>query len=170
MKTIAWDFDETLFWTNRSWLHALELRTGFKAKWYDIKNWDFTPAVPAELRPQLMACRTPELYETCWPAPDALDAVRILHLKGYNQIVVTQDSIEFVEVKRRLIRWFFPMLVGKIVIAKDKWAAAKFDILVDDAAHNNPTFLVARPWNEAAAEQWGDRRVSDLREVARRLK
>lgn len=168
-RTIAWDFDETLFWTNRSWLDELERRTGFKTRWEDIKNWDFSPAVPPELHDALMACRTPDIYERCWPAPDALDAVRMLAAQGHHQICVTQDTPPFVAVKRRLLRWFYPMLADRLVVAKNKWNAARFDLLVDDAPHNHPSFLPARPWNESAAAVYGDRRIADLRELARRL-
>lgn len=168
-RTVALDFDETLFWTNRSWLDEFERRTGFRAKWEDIKGWDFSPAVPRELMPELMACRTPDIYEKCWPAPDALDAVRELHAQGHRLLVITQDTREFVQVKKRLLKWFYPMLVGRLVVAKHKWEAARFDLLIDDAAHNNPSFLVARPWNEAEGHKWGDRRISDLRELPKRL-
>lgn len=168
-RTIALDFDETLFWTNKSWLRALKLRTGYDAKWDDIAAWDFSPAVPRELMPELMACRTPDIYEMCWPAPDALDAVRMLHAQGHKLLVISQDTREFVSVKKRLLRWFYPMLEHSLVIAKNKWEAARFDLLVDDAPHNNPSILVARPWNVAEAAKWGDRRLTDLRDLPARF-
>lgn len=169
-RIIGLDFDETLFWTNKSWLLAFERRTGYKADWDAIKGWDFSPAVPAELLPELMACRTPDIYELCWPAPDALDAVRELHAQGHSLVVVTHDTPEFVKVKARLLRWFYPMLVGRLVVAKNKWEAVPgMNLLVDDAEHNNPSFLVARPWNESAAAKYGDRRIKDLRDLPKRF-
>ena len=168
-RNIGIDFDEVLFWTNKSWLEVFKERTGYPANWDGIKNWDFSPAVPRELYPELMACRTPAIYERCWPAPDALDAVRELHAQGHFLICITYDTPEFVAVKARLLRWFYPMLADRLVVAKNKWNAARFDLLVDDAAHNNPSYLVARPWNEADAHKWGDRCLADLRELPKRF-
>lgn len=169
-RVIGLDFDEVLFWTNKSWLLEFERRTGYKAEWDAIKGWDFSPAVPAELLPELMACRTPAIYEMCWPAPDALDAVRELHRQGHTLVCITHDTPEFVKVKARLLRWFYPMLVGRLVVAKNKWEAVPgINLLVDDAPHNNPSILVARPWNEAEGHKWGDRRIADLRELPRRF-
>ena len=169
-RVIGLDFDETLFWTNKSWLDVFNERTGYGARWEDIKGWDFSPAVPRELMPELMACRTPAIYNRCWPAPDALDAVRELHAQGHNLVVITHDSREFVQAKARLLRWFYPMLVGRMIIATDKWAAVPgINLLVDDGVHNNPSILVGRPWNEAEGQRWGDRRLTDLRELPKRF-
>ena len=40
-RTIGLDFDETLFWTNKSWLDVFNERTGYGARWEDIHGWDF---------------------------------------------------------------------------------------------------------------------------------
>lgn len=160
---IGIDFDSTLF-TNWHWLDAFRRETGLAVCYDQIKNWDFSPAVPSYLVGILQQCRTPLTYEDATPEPGATIAVRVLHSAGHRLVVITHDSVAFLGAKKRALANWFPELT-ELILAENKWAALpEMDILIDDGLHNCPTIVFSQPWNEGAtlsphqrrAQNWAD--------------
>ena len=138
------DADEVLLESNDVWLAAVEQALGRVIDREQILNWDFSPAITAQERSVLWRCRRPEMYENVHPVEGAQLGLTILRRYGWEPVVVTADTRPFVEAKARALRRLFGNDLP-IIILKEK--DAFLGPLVDDAVHNNPTYLMSKPWN-----------------------
>jgi 5'(3')-deoxyribonucleotidase len=159
MATVAIDFDETLFSTNREWFWRFYQRTGYGID-FDRCDWDCSGFFPESLRDEFYATRNADMYlhGNIFPYEDAIEMVKGLERRGHRIVVVSRDTVENATAKRTLLHRFFPRLADSLVIAQNKHKSVRFDFLVDDYPLSGADWYPARPWNTAVPF----RRIEDM--------
>ena len=150
---LAIDFDATLFDVHTPWLRTYNKVTGADVQVRDIKNWDFSPAIPPENINVLWSLRTAELYlYDVHPMFWSRYVVSRLADEGLPIVVcTTEGNNEIRRAKYDLVQRYFPD-IDRVLFAKDKHACLDpFGdyILIDDACHNQPDILYKQPWSNA---------------------
>lgn len=165
-NVVGMDFDETLFMTLDAWGESYTKLTGNKFTYpsdYDFSHMDETE------RKNMWLARTVDMYysDLVYPNADAMWLVDWFEDHGWQVVVPTHDTETFVEVKEQLLAAYYPTLSGRLVLAKDKWAAIPMmSLLIDDAPHSRASAYPARNYNKGVPAHL---RFEDLREVPERL-
>ena len=151
--TVALDADGVLLDIVTPWLAKYNREAGDTLRYEDITTWlwPLKYAEWTEARKDLL--RTPDLYAAARPIQGALDGVNTLLDQGHRLVVVTHDFPTHLKSKIWALRYWFPVL-EHVVFAKNKRNAVRYDVLVDDAIHNNPEVLFAQPWNNYGTPTW----------------
>lgn len=166
-NVVGFNFDETLFMTLDAWGESFTKATGIP--FVTPTEYDFSDVFDPYTAGQFWKARTPDLYRSdlVYPNADAMWLVDWFLDHGWEVVVPTHDTEPFVGVKTELLSVYYPELVGKLVLAKDKWAAIPgMSLLIDDAPHSKASAYPARPYNKNVPAHL---RFEDLREVPRRL-
>lgn len=149
---IALDVDDVCLDLVPAWLQAYREAHAHELYPEAIAGWNLYEYVRPELVKQFYALRTPALYLGVRPVEGAQAGVRELAARGHTLVAVTSDTAEFVPVKRAVLARYFPQ-IRTIVFARNKRAAVKADIFVDDGLHNEPDIILDRPWNRPTSPE-----------------
>jgi 5'(3')-deoxyribonucleotidase len=144
--TIAIDVDGVLLDLVTPWLERLHARTGYKIYYEDVKTFNIETLLPEYLRSTFTSFLDDTIYDYVQPVLDAPWGVMELAKMGHSLILVTHCHPDRIASKMRAIRRFFPEVFSGVVVTKWK-DCVNYDILIDDAIHNNPTILLNQPWN-----------------------
>jgi len=143
---IGVDFDDVLAALIPAWLGAHYGAGGSRVTPAQVTDWHFSCLPDAE-RDAFFSVRTPQLYDAVLPLPGAQEGVASILAQGHRVVVVSSDTQPYAAAKQRWLDRYFPKHRLFLVLAKQKWAAVRFDVLIDDAPHNTPTILFSRPHN-----------------------
>lgn len=157
---IAVDIDGTLLNVLDPWLCKYNELSGDKLTTNDIIEYYWGSLIRPEYRDTYHSIRSPEMYmNDIKPVHGAVTGVQALVDQGHRLVCVSHDRAEFALCKADAVSRYFP--IQDIVFAKRK-GVVKYDILIDDAPHNEPDILLAQKYNESSSGKWLCRAPWDL--------
>lgn len=143
---IGIDIDGTLINILDVWLEECNKVHGSNLVSCDVKKYYW----PDDLDYDARALRQPHLYHFARPVDGAIEAIKKIQ-KDHTIVVISHDTKEFAEVKGRIIRRWFGL--ENIVFAQNK-QCVNYDLLIDDAPHNQPDILLAQTYNNIFPGTW----------------
>lgn len=143
---IALDIDGVLLDIHSPWIDKYNKISGDNLRCQDITGWYVRDCVKPAYQNTVDSMRTPDLYYNVKPVKLASYGVTCLHRMGHRLVCATHDSLPYAKAKAHAIRLYFPVIRDIVLTSNDK-SVVKYDLLIDDAAHNKPDILLSQPWN-----------------------
>lgn len=154
MRTIAIDFDETLFPTLDKVIEIYNKRNGTTLESSQITTYNLYDSLSTDIADAILELFIDkEVYASLQPYKGAIRAVKTLAEQGHEIYVATATDVRNMEFKEQLLNKYFPFIPKKNLIRIHNKALLGVDVLIEDNIDNLKSTFADRicfnqPWNQ----------------------